>query len=169
MTYLAILILMALAAAVVSRPIFTGVRTVQPEGDAPPWDDLAGQRDAAYRAVKELEYEYQLGNLSDSDYRELRDRYRTRAAAILQELDTALKNAPGSAVPGDGAPSSPAPARTNARAAAMCTYCDRPIGPADAYCWNCGASVGVRCRACGSPLEVADRFCAACGTRLAEA
>ena len=41
MTYLAIIVLMGIAAAIVSRPILKGGRALQPEGgDTTPWDNL---------------------------------------------------------------------------------------------------------------------------------
>ncbi len=55
-------------------------------GDVPD-DSAAGDRDAAYVAIKDLEFEHELGNLSEEDYRELRAEYVERAARALQALD----------------------------------------------------------------------------------
>jgi hypothetical protein len=48
---------------------------------------LLAERDEAYAAIKELEFEFHLGNLSQRDYEELRARYRQRAEDILRELE----------------------------------------------------------------------------------
>ena len=50
-------------------------------------EDLLARRDEAYAAIKELEFEFHLGNLSQRDYEELRARYRQRAQDILRELE----------------------------------------------------------------------------------
>src|SRR3972149_6376620 len=101
MTYLVVLLVMMAAFTVVAWPLMSSARDARREhGGASPWNDLIGRRDAAYRALKELEFEYQLGNLSEPDYRGLRERYRSEAAATLQELDAAA--ASGGEAPGAG-------------------------------------------------------------------
>jgi hypothetical protein len=50
-------------------------------------EDLLARRDEAYAAIKELEFEFHLGNLAQRDYEELRARYRQRAEDILRELE----------------------------------------------------------------------------------
>ena len=49
--------------------------------------ELAEEKTALYRALRELEFDHEAGHLSDPDYRGLRDRYETRAAALITELD----------------------------------------------------------------------------------
>src|SRR5262249_35488532 len=48
---------------------------------------------SAYRALRELTFDYEAGHLSEDDYRGLRDRYESRAAELLVALD-ALGPAP---------------------------------------------------------------------------
>ena len=50
-------------------------------------EDLLAERDAAYAAIEEAEFEFHLGNLSQRDCEELRARYRKRAEDILRELE----------------------------------------------------------------------------------
>jgi len=49
--------------------------------------ELAEERTAAYRALRELEFDREAGHLSEDDYRELSLRYESRAAEILAALD----------------------------------------------------------------------------------
>ena len=61
------------------------------EHGVPPGDrrlELLEEKGAAYRALKELTFDYEAGHLSDDDYRGLRQRYESRAADVLSELDT---------------------------------------------------------------------------------
>ena len=87
--------------------------------------DAAERERLARQALREVEFDYTLGNLEASDYEELRERYELRALAALktryqreQELDAlierqldALRRAPATAVPA----TTGAPAATAAR------------------------------------------------------
>ena len=48
---------------------------------------LEKQRDLAYAAIKEAEFDFQMGKLSPDDYAALRRTYEARAIAALAELD----------------------------------------------------------------------------------
>jgi hypothetical protein len=48
---------------------------------------LEKQRDLAYAAIKEAEFDFQMGKLSSDDYAALRRTYEARAIAALTELD----------------------------------------------------------------------------------
>lgn len=50
-------------------------------------DELNEEKTALYRALKELEFDYQAGHLSPDDYAEVSSRYEARAAQILTEFD----------------------------------------------------------------------------------
>jgi tetratricopeptide (TPR) repeat protein len=50
-------------------------------------DELNEEKTALYRALRELEFDYQAGHLSRDDYAELSLRYEARAAQILKGLD----------------------------------------------------------------------------------
>ncbi len=86
------------ALTIVLWPLFRG------RGDDPaaaadrPRDDrrleLEEEKTALYRALRELEFDHEAGHLSDADYEGLRERYETRAAALITDLD-ALGPAPG--------------------------------------------------------------------------
>src|SRR3990170_8251141 len=93
MTLVAIFAVMALSFGAIAWP-FVGRRVSGEAARKPvgPWDDLVSQRDTTYQALKDLEFEYNLGNLSDADYADLRERYRTQAAGILQRLDAATED-----------------------------------------------------------------------------
>jgi len=140
MVYLVTLLVMLAAFIVVARPLIRSARDGGREpGGVSPRSDLIGRRDAAYRAIKELDFEYQLGNLSESDYRGLRDRYRREAAAILREMDSATKTAGA----GEASPSSLATAASTSTASSQadppCPSCGTPTEAGDRRCWSCGA------------------------------
>jgi tetratricopeptide (TPR) repeat protein len=49
--------------------------------------ELLEEKASAYRALKELTFDYEAGHLSEDDYRALRDRYESRAGELLVALD----------------------------------------------------------------------------------
>jgi hypothetical protein len=89
-----LIIIIALAlgtVAYVARPLWR--RDVRPgalaEGEGEPIDELLARRDVTYRALKEIEFDFQAGKLLEEDYQALLARYRAEAVAILQQLDEA--------------------------------------------------------------------------------
>ena len=55
--------------------------------------ELMEEKATVYRSLKELAFDHEAGHLSDDDYQELRDRYESRAALLISQLD-ALGPAP---------------------------------------------------------------------------
>src|SRR5262245_30458595 len=49
--------------------------------------ELVEERDAIYRALRELAFDHESGLIEDDDYRELHARYEGRAAEVLRALD----------------------------------------------------------------------------------
>jgi cytochrome c-type biogenesis protein CcmH len=100
------------ALAVVLWPLRRGAGTESPTAPERPSDDrrleLEEEKVALYRALRELDFDHDAGHLSDADYEGLRERYETRAAALLTGLD-ALGPAPA---PREPATPAPAPAAT---------------------------------------------------------
>lgn len=65
------------------------------------------QKAEAYAAIKEVEFDRQMGKLSDEDYRLLRDRYERQALEALAQLDR-LASFPQRGSSGGGVPSTAA-------------------------------------------------------------
>jgi hypothetical protein len=168
MTYLAILVVMLVAFTVVGWPLITSSGGTRRESRVAPWDDLIGQRDAVYRGIKELDFEHELGNISESDYRRLRQRYRNEAATTLRRLDAAASG--GGQVPANGPAASTQTASSDSPQPELpCPSCGKPVEAADRHCWSCGAPLGRRCPNCAVPVEPTHQFCPGCGSHLGEA
>jgi cytochrome c-type biogenesis protein CcmH/NrfG len=70
-----------------------------------PREQLAEDKRAALRALRELEFEHGAGHVSDADYADLRARYEAETAAILSEEDRLGVTAePAAAAPAPAAP-----------------------------------------------------------------
>ena len=53
--------------------------------------DLLDEKDAVLRSLKDLEFERQVGKISDEDFKRVEAEFRGRAKRILKELDSDLK------------------------------------------------------------------------------
>ena len=50
--------------------------------------DLLFKRDTTYAMLKELEFDYKSGVLTEADYRDLEDRYKRKGISILKDIDS---------------------------------------------------------------------------------
>lgn len=87
--YLTGLLLIGAIAVFVASPLFRPDRDqdaslAEPENEAARWEK---QKADAYAAVKEAEFDRQMGKLTDEDYQMLRDKYEARALEALARLD----------------------------------------------------------------------------------
>src|SRR4029077_6316872 len=85
------------ALAIVLWPLVRGRSGALVTTEERPRDDrrleLEEEKVALYRALRELQFDHDAGHLSDADYDGLRERYESRAAALITDLD-ALGAAP---------------------------------------------------------------------------
>lgn len=89
------------------EPAFEVEQARSPRGRA--YATLLDQREAALEGLAELDFDRDLGNLSDDDYRNLRAQYRAQALGVLKALDA---NSPrGASAAAQPAPTAPASAR----------------------------------------------------------
>jgi hypothetical protein len=86
--YLIGLLFIGTIAAFVAFPLFSpsGERELppEPESQASRWEK---QKADAYAALKEAEFDLQMGKLTDADYQLLREKYEARALEALAQLD----------------------------------------------------------------------------------
>lgn len=88
LAYAAGLAIVAAVAWAVAAPLLRVVDAAPPGGPADPERyRLEKERDLAYAAIKEAEFDFQMGKLSNEDYAALRRTYETRAIAALSALD----------------------------------------------------------------------------------
>jgi hypothetical protein len=157
------IVLTLAVAAWVLYPLWRPSTASEP-GEDEPLRELLARRDATYSAIKELEFDYELGNLSPSDHRDLEAKYKDRAVSILKEIDAqskgggmedeierrvrALRRHPK-------APEGPA-----------CPQCGEKVEARAKFCPGCGAELDLLCPQCGAGYGPGDRFCSQCGAAL---
>jgi len=175
---LAALLVAALAIAYVAYPLIQQ-RTASESYSAAyddEWDQLLTAREGAYRAIRDLDFDYQAGKLDEDDYHQLRAKYATQAVSIMQALDQRGQEA-GDNMALDALleqeilEARRGMRRPDARATSQpgvltCPECGREVAAEDRFCAGCGASLPRVCPDCGAPFDEGDHFCARCGARL---
>ncbi|HEX7588576.1 MAG TPA: hypothetical protein VF478_09700 [Anaerolineae bacterium] len=122
-------------------------------------DGLLSQRDAAYEALRDLDFDFQMGKLSQSDYTTMRERYKGRAAVALEQIDETNRLSAGAQ-----AEEQIAKLRAAKQAAPPADDAiEREIARLRA---GKHAPAGLRCGKCGTPYAAGDTYCAKCGNRL---
>src|SRR3954470_18411000 len=58
----------------------------QPAGVAP-WQHLEGRKASIYENLRDLQFEYRLGKLSDADYQQTKTDLQAELATVLAEID----------------------------------------------------------------------------------
>ncbi len=138
--FIALLLVVATFAFVVyplikRRPLSAG------SADGGRLGELHSKRDTAYSMLKELEFDFQSGILTEEDYRDLEAKYKSKAISVLKDIDD-LK---------DGSqPEAEAEAEIERQVQRLRRGKDR-------FCARCGAR-----------LRESERSCSRCGASLSQ-
>lgn len=129
---------------------------LQAEAAADPLVELSAERDSIYQAIRELRFDFEVGKVSEADYKAFDAQLRSQAARTLQRID-ALQGAeanldleahleqeiaarrrlasPPAAEPSYTAPQSAAPRPR------FCPQCGQRLSDNDRFCGSCGHAV----------------------------
>ena len=137
-------LLLALAYAV-GYPLFSG-RANRPTVAAPSTGSAAAQalleerKEQLFTALRELEFDCELGKVTPQDFAEQRPRLEADALAVLRELE-GLTGAPGPADPRQVLEAEVRAARASLAAppSSRCPSCDAEQGADHQFCPQCGA------------------------------
>src|SRR3954466_15470560 len=96
-----------------------------------PFEHLDERKAAIYENLRDLQFEYRVGKLSDQDYQQTKTDLQKELAAVLAEVDRVRESLnlpkPSKAAPGNGA--KPAPAAAN-----VCPACGAKFDKALKFC-----------------------------------
>lgn len=126
---------------------------VTSDGLDPNMENLLSAREATYSTIKDLESDHAQGKLSDADYQTLRDKYETKALAILQQLDLLEASIAANTQP-------------VTTANGKCARCGEPFGAHEKFCRRCGTTLASTCASCNTPITQGAKFCARCGAPI---
>ena len=84
--YMAGLALIAAVAWSAAGPLLSAADASEPEVESRPHERLRRRKEEALAAIREAEFDHELGKMSDDDYRRLRERLESEALAAMTEL-----------------------------------------------------------------------------------
>src|SRR5215470_5466327 len=112
------MILLLAAAALISGAVFftLGVRPkdLPPPPEVSPVEHLEQRKAQIYENLRDLQFEYRVGKLSDEDYLKSKTELQTELAKVMSEMDGILKKAP---------PAPPKEQATKEKPANVCPHC----------------------------------------------
>jgi hypothetical protein len=160
--YLAAVLIVTSVALFVAAPLGGGLLAARRAGrDAAEAERLEHERALAMQGLRELEFDREMGKLSESDYAVLREGLMTRAlgaSAALERLYAASASASNTA----GASAETTAARPRLVKSASVVGAASAPAPRIRFCPQCGVKVaaGNFCSECGAPLSVSARAAA---------
>ncbi|MEZ4736099.1 MAG: zinc ribbon domain-containing protein [Caldilineaceae bacterium] len=134
--------------------------------------NLLARKDSTLRAIKELEFDHQVGKISEEDYQRFNQRLSRQAIGLIQQLEkltpesVALDEQLEAEIAHRRQTKAPAKVQEKGRDAAKTTPVGTPLPSsvmatpsAKRFCTECGARVDVNfkfCANCGAPVTVAE-------------
>ena len=108
----------------------------QPE-PVSPFQYLDERKAAIYENLRDLQFEYRVGKLSDHDYQQTKTDLQKELAGVLAEVDRIKRQ-----LSPDGAAAPPAPAKPAADPL-TCPHCGAKFAQALKFCGECGQPMKV--------------------------
>lgn len=145
--------------------------------------ELLAQRDAAFQALRELNFDHRVGKITAEDFVAFEASLKQNAAETLRALDQWEAESDDADL--DAVMERAIRSRKDALAGRAaepdgrtCPQCGKAASAGDKFCGKCGASLlavtspaptAVRpvCPKCGQPHKPGDKFCGKCGQPLA--
>ena len=123
------IVLIAAVVAFVAWPLFSRAGESTPAVPAP--DEMSAwerRKTAAYSAIKEAEFDYRMGKLSDADFDTLRERYAAKALEAISAMEQQKGKARA------------VPAQRSGRIL-FCPECGRKLPERAKFCSGCGRAL----------------------------
>jgi len=131
-------ILLALAALFFT--LFVREKDVPEPIPVSPIQHLEDRKQAIYDNLRDLQFEYRLGKLSDEDYQQTKQALQKELAGVLAEMEETAKRLGlmPTRVPAKSAASKQT---ANRPAGTLCPHCGASFAQALKYCGECGRAI----------------------------
>lgn len=97
--------------------------------------ELEDRKEAIYAAIKDIEFDYQMGKLSEEDFTELRQQYKEEAISLLKKIDEIQKKQMKSE---KIHAKQKQPIKADSKEINFCWICGTVITEGNKFCANCG-------------------------------
>jgi hypothetical protein len=138
-----------LAIAVIAFVLSVGPKDLPAPEVPSPFLHLDERKAAIYENLRDLQFEFRVGKLSDEDYQSTKKALQKELAVVLAEVDKLKQNLSGPA----GQPKAVAAKASPAKAAPRVALAPAPAPVPD----------GLVCPSCGACFEKELKFCGECG------
>lgn len=107
-----------------------------------PFQHLDARKAAIYEGLRDLQFEYRLGKLSDADYQRTKLELQSQLAVVMGEIDRIKAEQPQpSAVKNPGKKAAVAGKNGADGGATVCPHCNAKFERALKFCGECGKSM----------------------------
>jgi hypothetical protein len=131
-----------LAIAVIAFVLRVRPQDLPPVEKPSPFAHLDERKASIYESLRDLQFEYRVGKLSDADYQSTKTDLQKQLAAVLAEVDriraAGASGAVTAAAPAQAAPATPAAARAAGR---ECPHCGAKFDRTLKFCGECGKAM----------------------------
>jgi hypothetical protein len=131
-----VLIAAALTLAVVLYTLFVRSQDLPEAAPVNPLQHLEARKATIYENLRDLQFEYRVGKLSDEDYQRTKKDMQAELAAVISELDRAQQQGPAAATV-----SAP---KGKSDSSKICPHCGAKFDKALKFCGECGKSMVVQ-------------------------
>jgi hypothetical protein len=123
-------------AATVLFTLFVREKDVPPPEPVSPTRHLDERKAAIYENLRDLQFEYRVGKLSDADYQQTKLSLQKELATVIAEIDKVQAGKPAAA-----AAAAPATAAAKPRGI-VCPHCGAKFQKTMKFCGECGKAMG---------------------------
>jgi len=110
--------------------LFVRAKDIPPPDPVSPTQHLDERKAAIYENLRDLQFEYRVGKLSDADYQQTKLALQKELAVVLAGIEQIAKTAPSK-------PAQPAKAPPQ-KAEFICPHCGKQFPTAMKFCGECG-------------------------------
>ncbi len=151
-----------LVAATLLYTLFVRPSDIPAPEPVSPTRHLEERRAAIYENLRDLQFEYRVGKLSDADYQQTKLTLQKELAVVIGEIDKVVKSTAPAVTPGKNALAS-ASAKSASVQASRGEQASAQSSTAAAVAPAKGA---YTCPHCGADFPVALKFCGECGKEM---
>ncbi len=116
--------------------LFVRSKDIPPPEPVSPTQHLEDRKAAIYENLRDLQFEYRVGKLSDADYQQTKLTLQKELAVVLAEIDRIA----GVLKPAPAAPVKPAPPPESSN---VCPHCGAKFANAMKFCGECGKAMSA--------------------------
>jgi hypothetical protein len=129
-----------IAVTAVGFTLFVREQDVPPAPvENPELKHLETRRQTVYENLKDLQFEYHQGKLSEEDYQSLKSGFLYELAGIMDAIERQQSKAPGHAKRAAVAANKPVRPATAENSHVVCAACSAANAPGQRFCGQCGA------------------------------